>query len=137
MKVQVNNLTYDLSQNDFLASGGEAHIYQKNDLIFKIYNDPTKVIPSGKIGELAELYSLDNIIIPLDLVFKDKPVGYTMSFIDGSESLCKLFTKSYKTRKNISQNMSMNLVRIMQETLKHIHEFLLDSHNDDLLFLQL
>lgn len=121
MKVQVKNRSYILSQNDFLESGGEGHIYYKNNLIFKIYNNPSKVIAAGKINELSVL-SLGNIIKPLDLVFKTKPIGYTMIYIDESEALCKLFTKSYKIRKNISPDMIMNLVRIMQNTVKHIHK---------------
>lgn len=121
MEVQVNKQNYILTKNDFIASGGEGSIYVKNNTVFKIYEKQNRTIPQGKIDELSTL-SMDNIIRPMQTVYKDGlPVGYTMKYISHSEDLCKLFTKAFKSRNNISQDMSMELVRIMQRTITHVH----------------
>ena len=44
-----------INSSDFVTSGGEAKIYRRNKLIYKIYHNPSEMIPDGKIYELQEI----------------------------------------------------------------------------------
>src|SRR6478609_7422794 len=80
----------DLVQKDFLTSGGEGSIYVKGGTAFKVYNDQKKMIPVGKIQELSCL-THPNIIKPEDVLIdsNNKPVGYTMRFVNDTYALCQ------------------------------------------------
>jgi len=121
MKVQVKGRTVNLGRRDFLASGGEGSVYVKGYTAYKIYTDPTRMIPAAKISELAVL-SYKNIIKPEDVIFsRKKPVGYTMRFVRHTYSLCQLFTKAFKDRHKLTPEMCYKLVKSMQQTVDHIH----------------
>lgn len=113
----------ELVQKDFLTSGGEGSIFVKGDTAFKVYNDPKKMIPVGKIKELSSL-THPNIIKPEDVLIdvKNKPVGYTMKFVKDTHALCKLFNKSFRDRNKITPEMTLDLVRKLQEITKHVHD---------------
>ena len=113
----------DLTQSDFLASGGEGSVYVKGQTAFKVYIDPKKMIPEGKIRELSSL-TRPNIIKPSNVLLdaKGKAVGYTMKFVQHTYALCQLFTKSFRDRNNITPPMMLDLVRNLQETVKHVHD---------------
>lgn len=112
-----------LTNNDFIAQGGEGQIYARGQTAFKVYFDPKKMIPTGKIQELSVL-SHKNIIKPDEIMLDNKnmPVGYTMRFVKDTYALCQLFTKAFRTRNNISPDMMLALVRQLQEIVKHIHD---------------
>src|SRR5947199_212129 len=44
-----------LGQADFVGQGGEASVYARGDLAFKVYTDPRKMLPPAKIQELSVL----------------------------------------------------------------------------------
>lgn len=113
----------DLVQKDFLTSGGEGSIYVKGGTAFKVYNDSKKMIPVGKIQELSCL-THPNIIKPEDILIdsKNKPVGYTMKFVKDTYALCQLFTKSFRDRNSITPDMMLDLVRKLQDLVKHAHD---------------
>lgn len=124
MKVHIQGKgNVDLTQKNFLASGGEGVVYAQGGLAYKIYNDPQKMIPLGKIQELATLTHL-NIIKPEDILIdtKNKAVGYTMRFVKDTYALCQLFTKSFRDRNKVTPEMILNLVRKLQELVKHVHD---------------
>ena len=122
MKITVKGKTITLTRNDFLASGGEGSVYVKRSKAYKIYNDPKRMIPIGKINELSVL-SDKNIIKPEDVIFnRKKPVGYTMRFVKNTFALCQLFTKAFKDRHGLTPDMCVKLIKSMQETVRHIHE---------------
>lgn len=111
-----------LTQNDYLAEGGEGKIFAKGGTAYKLYNDPNKMIPLAKIGELGVLQN-PKIIRPMDVVFDkvNNPIGYTMRHLSNTLSLCQLFTKGFRDRNSISPNMMLELVKDMQKTFHHIH----------------
>lgn len=113
----------DLAQKDFLTQGGEGSIYVKGGTAFKVYNEPKKMIPVGKIQELSCL-THPNIIKPEDVLIdpKNKPVGYTMKFVNDTYALCQLFTKSFRDRNGVTPDMILELVRKLQEIVKHVHD---------------
>ena len=123
MKVFIKNKGHcTLAKSEYLASGGEGDIYCKGNSIFKIYIDPNKMIPEGKINELSVL-SFNNIIKPEDILLNDKniQIGYTMQYVKDTYALCQLFPKSFRDRNSVSNQTVLNLVRRLQETIQHIH----------------
>lgn len=113
----------DLTQKDFLTQGGEGQVYVQGGTAFKVYNDASKMIPIGKIQELSSL-THPNIIKPEDILIdpKNKPVGYTMKFVKDTYALCQLFTKSFRDRNKFTPEMALDVVRKLQEIVKHVHE---------------
>ncbi len=111
-----------LSKTDFKAQGGEGAIYVKGSTAYKIYSDPKRAIPQAKIIELSVL-AQPNIIRPLDVVIdrQNKPVGYSMRHVGKSHALCQLFPKAFRLRNNLTPQMTLRLVRKLQEGVKHIH----------------
>jgi len=126
MRVKVNKTYYDLSENDFVAHGGEGRVYAVKRTAFKIYDDANKVIPAGKIKELSKLAHRD-IIKPKALIeVQDSSgdylvIGYSMRYIKTTYALCELFPKAFKNRKNVSDKKCLSLIAQMQETVSHIH----------------
>lgn len=121
MKVQVDGKTISLTKRDYKTEGGEGQIFVKKNTAFKIYFEPTKMIPVGKIQELSVL---DNpkIIKPDKVIFnKRKPIGYTMRFLDKTYSLVQTFTKAFKNRHGLTPDMCLDLLRNWQKTVDFIH----------------
>jgi len=125
MRVIVNRTkaSFDLKDNDFIASGGQGSVYKKDNIAFKIYNDIKHMIPLRKIEELGYI-TAGNVIKPEDIVCDKKTsnvIGYTMKYIKETSALCKLFTKQYRKDNNISPNQVLEIVRNIQDTVEHIH----------------
>lgn len=112
----------NLTQKNYLASGGEAAVYQNGGMVYKIYHDPTKTLPAKKIQELG-LIKNSNVIVPKEVIFEgSKPVGYTTSFVSKAEPIIMLFTKTFKIDNHISPQMVAELVKKMQLVTRDIHD---------------
>jgi len=112
----------DLTDRNYVASGGEAAVYKKSKMAYKIYHDRSKMIPVGKIRELQKI-QLANVLVPQSIIrdMSNKAIGYTMPFISSSVAVCRLFTKAYRTQHRVSKQKVAMLVREIQSTLKKIH----------------
>lgn len=112
-----------LAENDFVTEGGEGKIYLHNQMVYKIYTDPNKMIPAAKIKELAVL-DHPAIIRPQRLLFdkKQQAVGFTMQPVTRAISLPRLFTNDFRARYQISNDKILLLLEKMQETLQFIHQ---------------
>ena len=112
-----------LGQGDFVAQGGQGSVYAKGDTAYKIYADPTGMIPVAKIQELSAL-TLPTIIRPQDMLL-DKgnvPVGYTMTRVKDAHPLCQVFTRAFRDRHCLTPDKMLALVRKLQEGVRHVHE---------------
>lgn len=109
-------------RNDFKTRGGEGSIYVKGSKAYKIFSDPARTIQPAKIAELSVL-SQSNIIRPLELVLnaKNQPVGYSMRHVSKSYALCQLFPRAFRQRNNLTPELTLELVRRLQEGVAHIH----------------
>lgn len=121
--IQGNATPIDLTQKDYLASGGEGSVYVKGKKAFKVYHDPSKMIPQGKFHELSAIQD-PNVIRPQELLMEPKGgvVGYTMPFIDGGYPLCQLFPKSFRDREGIQPGTIADLVTKMQRSIYNVHQ---------------
>lgn len=107
--------------NEFVAKGGEGSIYKKGNLVYKIYEDPSNMIPEAKIQELNRIKET-NIVKPLDIIIdpSSRVVGFTMSWVNGF-ALCKLFTSDFRNRNNISDDTVLELIENIKNTTSKIH----------------
>lgn len=125
MKVHIkgSSTAVNLSKSDFLASGGEGSVYVKGDTAFKIYTDPKKMIPEGKIAELASV-SDPNVIRPRDVICdeKGKSLGYTMRYVSDTLALCQLFPRSFREREGLDHGKVVSLVQSMRKNVGDIHK---------------
>jgi len=123
MKCKIRNKgEVELLDSDFISEGGEAKIFGKDNLVYKIYLSQKNMIPEGKILELGKL-DKPNIVRPLDILKdkKDQNVGFTMSWIKDGVPLCKLFTNDYRNRMGVKPNNIIDLVKDIQTTVDFIH----------------
>jgi hypothetical protein len=121
--IHVDNIgKVTLTDKQYLASGGEANVYAKDETAFKIYHDSAKMIPVGKIQELSKI-SAKNVLKPQNIIRdnKNKAIGYTMRYLKTSHPLCKLFTKAFKQKNNISDENIVELIKEIQITIAQIH----------------
>lgn len=112
-----------LTDRDFVASGGEGSVYQNNGIAYKIYHDPKRCIPVGKIQELSELQS-PNILGPRSVVRdlkKQNPIGFSMPFASGTVPICKLFTKTFRNQSGFSETDAVDLVAETQKVVNFVH----------------
>lgn len=126
MKIKVSGIgQLTLTDQDYHSSGGEAEVYLKNDVAYKIYHNPAKMIPEKKIRELQLLNDRSNIITPKQIVYdlNDSPIGFGMTFIHNAEPICKLFTNSFKNNNNITEQDVNSLIQIIQDTIDFIHRY--------------
>jgi hypothetical protein len=123
MKVRVQGGSeINLTQKDFLAQGGEGQIYVVGSTAYKVYADPSQVIPAGKIQELAEIKD-PRVVKPEKLLLdtKDKPVGFTSKFVHSDGALCQIFTRSFRDRHNLSSADVLELVKKLRGLVQNIH----------------
>lgn len=113
-----------LTSKEYLAAGGEAEVYSKNGMVYKLYHDSsTKMLPVQKMQELASIQD-SQVVIPQEVLYDiktSKPIGYTTKFIDNAEPILKLFNKSFKVTNNLNHQMVAELVKKLQITLTNIH----------------
>lgn len=147
MKIEVNGNSVTLNKTDFLSHGGEGSVYVKGGTAYKIYHNVNKMIPIAKIQELSCL-DLPRIINPQNVIYdKSVPIGYTMRFVKDTHPLCKLFTKAFKQRNNLSFENIFDLVKLIQDGVQFIHDkkilvvdlnelnFLVSEKFDDVFFI--
>lgn len=112
-----------LTQRDFVASGGEGSVYARHGVAYKVYTDPTKMIPVGKIRELAAITD-PNVVKPTNVLL-DKaghPVGYTMRFVPDAHVLCQLFPRAFRDRMGLDHKQMFSLVQRMQAGVSNCHQ---------------
>lgn len=122
-KYKIKGRTVNLTNRDFLSQGGEGSVYAQGNRAYKIYTDPAKMIPLGKIQELVGITD-NKVIKPEQAVYNshNKPVGYTMQFVRKTTALCQLFTRSFKEQHKIDVSDVVELVKGMRQTIDHIHQ---------------
>lgn len=126
----MENITFQgkhlvLKDSDYVTSGGEGKIYQKGSLVYKIYSDPSKMIPEAKIKEFQAL-DLPNIIKPLEIVYNKsgkKLLGFTMIWLgDDNIHLPKLFTNTFRDINSINNDTTLELVQNIKQVTQYIHD---------------
>lgn len=121
-KITVNNKSISLSNNDFLAKGGQGSIFVKGSTVYKIYTDPSEMFTEEKMVELQKITD-KRVIVPKDFIYqKNSIVGFTMPYTKGSIPLIKLFNTVYRDQVNFSAQDSLEMIEKMQHTIQNIHD---------------
>lgn len=112
-----------LLQSDFVAAGGEGSVYCKGTTAYKIYADPKRMLPLGKMAELAAIADKD--VIKPEVVLLDtkssSPVGYTMRFVPDTMPLCQIFTRAFREREGLDHATMLRLVQALQARVQSVH----------------
>lgn len=125
LKIFVKNKSKQTITSDaFVASGGEGSIFRIGSTAYKIYEDPSKMIPTKKIDELGALSHLKNVLGPQDIILNknQEPIGFTMPYVSDVEFLTRLFNKNYRIQNKITPEIIIYLIKQMQLTLSEIHK---------------
>jgi len=137
-----------LTQQDFVAEGGQGKVYARNGVAYKIYHDPASMIPEGKIQELAAL-PVPPYSRPHDLLLDghNQVVGYTTRFVNDAYVLCQLFPRSFRDRMGLTHKHTFHLAEEMRNGILLAHKanillvdgnemnFLVDSKFQSLTFI--
>ena len=112
-----------ISDQNYLAQGGEAMVYVKNKTAFKIYHNKLKM-PSLKKLQLLKNINDPNILVPENIVRNEnnETIGFSMHYIKKTYPLCKLFNGSFKTKNKISNNNIIELTKKIQHLIAHVHK---------------
>jgi len=112
-----------LLQSDFVAAGGEGSVYCRGATAYKIYADPRRMLPLGKMSELAAITDKD--VIKPEVVLLDTksatPVGYTMRFVADTMPLCQIFTRAFREREGLDHPKMLWLVQALQARVQSVH----------------
>lgn len=113
-----------ITKSHFVAEGGEGKVYARGQTGYKIYHDPSKAIPLGKIQDLSGI-SDPNVIRPQNALYtgkKGKHIGHTFRFVKDTWTLCQLFPRAFREREGFSHEMAIKLVRRLQEGVEAVHK---------------
>jgi len=151
LKVVVQNKgPVTLNKRDYIAAGGEGTVCRKGAVAYKVYHDQKRTVPASKIRELQVLSAIPNVLGPREILFDakgNKPVGFTMPYVEDTEFLCRLFSKGFRSDHGLGPDEMTNLVKRLQQTLQAIHghgilvvdlnemNFLVDSKYSEVLFI--
>ena len=126
--VEVKNKTtgqiIKLTDNNFLASGGEANIFVVDDTVYKIYHKSERCIPEAKVTELATIDG-PHILIPKDMLVHPRntnTLGTTLDFAKNTISLVKLTIPKYKKKNGIAIYSIVLLLKRIQDLIQFIHK---------------
>jgi hypothetical protein len=122
MTLRINGKVLTFSDSDFKCKGGEANLYIKNGIAYKVCHNPSIMIPEAKIRELQSLDS-PLIVKPIDLIFDDKTlIGFTMKALDNDcVVLVKLFTNSFRDANGITNDHIIALCQNIKAEIHDIH----------------
>lgn len=112
-----------LTQQNFVALGGQASVYVKDGTAFKIYTDPKDAIPDAKFQQLACIQD-QCVIKPETLLLNDKntSIGYTMRAVADNFSLCQFFTRSFRDRNHVTQDQILDITEKLQAHVRNVHK---------------
>ena len=123
MALRVNGkIIQPFSDKDFKCKGGEANLYIRNGIAYKVCHKPSIMIPEAKVKELQALDS-PLIIKPIDYIFDDDVlIGFTMKPLDDTcVPLVKLFTDTFRDAHNVTNDHIIALCQNIKAETHDIH----------------
>ena len=107
---------------EFLCKGGEAKVFIRQRIAYKICHNPSIMIPEAKVKELQALSS-PLIVKPIDYIFEDNDlIGFTMKALnDDCFPLVKLFTNTFRDANGVTNDHTVELVENIKNETHNIH----------------
>jgi len=125
MRVYIKGQTraIQLTKREFVGQGGQASVYARGEVAFKLYTDPQGMIPVDKIDALAAIGDTQ-VIRPQQVVLdpKNVPIGYTMRFLKNAYTLCQLFPRAFREREGLTPEAVVRLVVQLRTLLQRVHD---------------
>lgn len=121
-EIVVGGARVKLTQQMYVAAGGEAAIYSHNGKALRIYHDSKDMPPVARLVELSKA-TPKNVVRPIDVITDAKSgeaLGFSMDFVTGTEPLCRFFTAAFKKANNITPVISGELVVDIQKTVAQL-----------------
>ncbi len=121
-EIVVGGARVKLTQQMYVAAGGEASIYKHQGRALRIYHDPKDMPPVDRLLELSKA-TPKNVVRPIDVITDAKSgqaLGFSMDFVNGTEPLCRFFTAAFKKANNITPVISGDLVVAIQKTVAQL-----------------
>lgn len=121
-EIVVGGARVKLTQQMYVAAGGEATIYKHQGRALRIYHDLKAMPPQARLTELTRL-TPKNVVKPIDIITNAKTgeaLGFSMDFITDTEPLCRFFTMAFKRAHNISPTTVGELVVAIQKTVEQL-----------------
>lgn len=112
----------ELSQSHFVATGGQASVWVKDGVAYKIYTDPKAAIPAEKVKVLSAIAD-PAVIKPQALLLdaKNRNVGYAMAAAAAPWSLCQLFVPAFRAREKVPDDASLRLSADLRSHVLSVH----------------
>lgn len=148
--VKLNKKTLRLSATDVIGMGGEAAIFQHQNMALKVYLAPDASRAAKLQAMLPRVQSLPpNVIAPQELLYDTKNksvIGFTMSRLDANfTEVRSLSNKKFRAQTGIHATDVMRLFLNAHQTLRAIHtagmvvgdfnDLNLMFHDDQLVFI--
>lgn len=115
----------NLTQTDYLATGGEGVVYAKGGYVYKLYLDPAGARARGIESKLKLLRALrhPHIVAPIDVLLnaQHEVVGFYMPQASGVP-LVKTFTNAWRDPNNFGIQESLALVENMRLAVQAAHQ---------------
>jgi hypothetical protein len=112
-----------LAPEDFVGQGGEGAVYAKGDTALKIYADPGRMMPAGKMTELARIAD-PRVLTPESLVCEPatgRAIGYTMPYVRDARTLAALLPRAARERVGLDHGRMMDLVLQLRARVAAVH----------------
>lgn len=111
-----------LTQQHFVATGGQASVYVRDGIAYKVYTDQKDVIPEDKFKALSAI-SDPCVIRPSQMLLdaKKRSIGFTMDAVADNLSLCQLFTKAFRDRNHVTNDQIVNVAATLRAHVGSVH----------------
>lgn len=122
MNVWSDGKKITLQKKDFVGQGGEASVYGRDGVAYKIFHDKSKVVASEKLLELQAIAS-SQVIVPQSMVFNDKKeaIGYVMRHLSDCYTLCELFPRAFRQRHSLEDTTIEALILQLRKGILAVH----------------
>jgi len=113
-----------LTKSHFVAEGGEGKVFVRGTTGYKVFHDPKKAIPLGKIQDLSRIKDY-RVIAPVDALYNGKKaihVGHTFKFVPDTWTLCQLFPRAFRDREGFDHKKALELVQQIQAGVRAVHK---------------
>ena len=123
MKVFVNGRDpVSLTRSDFVGAGGQADVYARGDIAYKVFTDPAGIVPETKRRELSAL-SDPPFMVPSDMLTDGANIiGHTMRYLPNATPLCAMFPRAFRERNGMTPQQVFCLVEQLRDGVATAHK---------------
>ena len=134
MRVLLHGQPVDLPHDSFVADGGEAAVYARGDVAYKVFHQPCD---PARLRALAQL-PVPGALLPAHLLHDDKGqcIGHTMAYLGGAVPWARLLARSYCDRHGIDGAALLTLVGLLRDRVHAVHRagaLVVDLHEGNVL----